>query len=117
MAKRKGVPSPQKSYQANAIAAQATLKHSTVAGPVSINRDWFFMMVNFLKLRLNRLTNLLSQFIEQLSQEEELEEALLILQPLYYDLYMLKAIRESQRTVRPGDSMTYEEAVRVLRSR
>ena len=74
-------------------------------------------MVNFLRLRLNRLTSLLSNLIEQISEEEQLEEALLILQPLYYDLYMLKAIRESKRSVRPGDSMTYEEAVRFLRSR
>jgi len=43
-----------------------------------------------------------------------LPDAWVILQPLYYDLYMLGAMQESVRTVRPGDVLTREEALLLL---
>lgn len=69
--------------------------------------------MDFLKRRVRRVSELLSQLIERLP-DDDLEDVWVVLEPLYYDLYMLKAIRESQRTVRPGDTMKYEEAIRVL---
>ena len=69
--------------------------------------------MNLLRSRLLRLTYQLSHLIDQLS-EEDLEIAWRALQSVYYDLYMLKAIHEAKRTVQPGDTMSYEEAVRVL---
>jgi hypothetical protein len=66
--------------------------------------------MNLLRDRLQRLTEQLPGLIEQLS-DESLEDAWKILQPLYYDLYMLTAMQESMRTVRPGDNLTREEAL------
>ena len=60
-----------------------------------------------------RLTYHLGYLIDRLS-DEDLETAWSSLQSVYYDLYMLKAIHESKRSVQPGDTMNYEEAVRVL---
>jgi hypothetical protein len=51
--------------------------------------------------------------IDQLP-DESLTEAWTVLQPLYYDLYILGAMQESRRSVRPGDSLTREEALRLL---
>lgn len=69
--------------------------------------------MDFLKSRLIRLTYQLSYLIDRLS-DEDLQTAWCSLQSVYYDLYMLKAIHEAKRTVQPGDTMNYEEAVRVL---
>ncbi|MEW6494119.1 MAG: hypothetical protein AB1589_16645 [Cyanobacteriota bacterium] len=51
--------------------------------------------------------------MDQLS-DESLEDVWKVLQPLYYDLYMLGAMQEAMRTVRPGDVLTREEALRFL---
>ncbi|HBL57991.1 MAG TPA: hypothetical protein DDZ80_05475 [Cyanobacteria bacterium UBA8803] len=69
--------------------------------------------MNLLRGRLQRLTQQLSSIIEQLP-DESLADAWQVLQPLYYDLYMLTAIQESMQTIRPGDAMTREEALRLL---
>jgi hypothetical protein len=63
---------------------------------------------------LLRLSQQLPHLIEQLP-DETLEEAWAVLQPLYYDLYMLGAMHEAMRTIRPGDNLTREEALRLLR--
>ncbi|MBD2180890.1 MULTISPECIES: hypothetical protein [Aerosakkonema] len=70
--------------------------------------------MNVLKSRLHRLTYQLSGLIEQLA-DEDLETAWRVLQQVYCDLYTIKAINEAKRQVQPGDTMNYEEAVRVLR--
>lgn len=69
--------------------------------------------MNFLRGRLQLLTEQLPDLIDQLS-DENLEDAWKVLQPLYYDLYMLGAMQEAMRTVRPGDVLTREEALRFL---
>ena len=69
--------------------------------------------MNMLRGRLQRLTAQLPDVIEQLP-DESLLDAWVVLQPLYYDLYMLGAMQESVRTVRPGDVLTREEALLLL---
>jgi hypothetical protein len=69
--------------------------------------------MNLLRGRLQRLTEQLPSLIEQLP-DENLEEAWTVLQPLYYDLYILSAMQQSRRTIRPGDSLTREEALLLL---
>lgn len=69
--------------------------------------------MNMLRGRLQRLTAQLPDLIEQLP-DESLPDAWVVLQPLYYDLYMLGAMQESVRTVRPGDVLTREEALLLL---
>ncbi len=55
----------------------------------------------------------LHDLIDRLS-EQELETALELMTTLYYDLFMLKAIQYAQQTLKPGDSLTTEEAIRGL---
>ncbi len=69
--------------------------------------------MNLLRGRLQRLTAQLPDIIEQLP-DESLQDAWVVLQPIYYDLYMLGAMQESMRTVRPGDVLTREEALLLL---
>lgn len=69
--------------------------------------------MNFLRGRLQLLAEQLPDLIDQLS-DENLEDVWKVLQPLYYDLYMLGAMQEAMRTVRPGDVLTREEALRLL---
>lgn len=69
--------------------------------------------MNLLRDRLQRLSQQLPILIGQLP-DESLADAWKVLQPLYYDLYMLSAMQESMRTIRPGDAMTREEALRLL---
>lgn len=69
--------------------------------------------MNFLRGRLQRLSAQMPHLINQLP-DDSLEDAWKVLQALYYDLYMLKAIQESKQTVQPGDSLTREEALLLL---
>ncbi len=69
--------------------------------------------MNFLRGRLQLLAEQLPDLINQLS-DENLDDIWKVLQPLYYDLYMLGAMQEAMRTVRPGDVLTREEALRFL---
>jgi len=69
--------------------------------------------MDFNKSKLHRLTKYLPDLIDQLP-EEELKNAWCILQPLIYDLYMLRAIQESKRTFSPGDTLTREDALQAL---
>ncbi|MCL1465246.1 hypothetical protein [Argonema galeatum] len=68
---------------------------------------------NILRSRLHRLTYKLDFLIDELS-DDELETTWSILQEVYYDIYVVKAIQEAKRNVQPGDTMNYEEAVRLL---
>ncbi|MBD1837688.1 hypothetical protein H6F78_15415 [Coleofasciculus sp. FACHB-64] len=69
--------------------------------------------MNFLRGRLQRLTAQLPDLIDQLA-DDNLDDAWKVLQQIYYDLYMLKAIQESKHTVQPGETLTREEALRML---
>lgn len=51
--------------------------------------------------------------IDSLS-DKELESLWVELETLYHDLYMLKAVEASQQTHRPGDTLTREDALRLL---
>ncbi|MGL5080500.1 MAG: hypothetical protein ACRC8A_03350 [Microcoleaceae cyanobacterium] len=55
----------------------------------------------------------LHQLVDRLS-DEDLETAWGLLVTFYYDSSMLKAIQDAQATLRPGDSLTYEETIQVL---
>lgn len=71
------------------------------------------MSMNLLRDRLQHLTRQLPELIAKLP-DESLSDAWLVLQPIYYDLYMLGAMQESMRTLRPGDVLTREEALLLL---
>jgi len=62
---------------------------------------------------LHRLTEQLPDLIEQLP-DESLQDAWIVLQSLYDDLYMLGAMQEAMRNIRPGDVLTRDEALRFL---
>lgn len=68
---------------------------------------------NLLRSRLQHLTDQLPSLVEQLPNEN-LDDIWRVLQPLYYDLFMLKAIQESKRSHSPGDTLTRDEALRLL---
>lgn len=51
--------------------------------------------------------------IDHLS-DQELEKVWVELETLYYDLYMLKAVQASKEAHNPGDTLTREEALRLL---
>lgn len=46
--------------------------------------------------------------------EDNLGTAWKFLQTLYYDDFMLQEIQDAKQTLRPGDSLTREEALQVL---
>ncbi len=71
--------------------------------------------MNLLRDRLQRLIRQLPDLIEQMP-DESLEDAWTVLQPLYYDLYILEAMQKSMRSISPGDTMTREEALSLLYS-
>ncbi len=62
--------------------------------------------MNLLRIRIHHL-------IEQLA-DEELESVWTVVEALYYDFYMLKAIEEVKRSQQPWDILTHDEAVRML---
>ncbi|MFM6191365.1 MAG: hypothetical protein ACKPEN_11520 [Planktothrix sp.] len=62
---------------------------------------------------MNPLRKKLHYLIDRIS-EEDLGKAWKSLQALFYDRYMLKAIEEAKETLKPGDSLTYEEALELL---
>lgn len=106
------------------MVAKATLKHFTVAERFSKGDarrsgsidNYQFLAMDFTRRRLRRLNDQIFEFIEESCPEEDLEKAWKVMQSLYYDLYMLRAIREAKEAVQPGDTMLYEEALRVYRS-
>jgi len=51
--------------------------------------------------------------IDQLS-DDELANMWSVLLELYCDLYMLRAIQSAKRTLKPGDTLTREEALAFL---
>jgi hypothetical protein len=72
-----------------------------------------FVSMNLLRDRLHHLTTQLPEIITKLP-DESLPDAWKVLQPIYDDLYMLGAMQESMRTLRPGDVLTREEALLLL---
>lgn len=51
--------------------------------------------------------------IDSLS-DKEVESLWTELETLYHDLYVLRAVEASQHTHRPGDTLTREDAMRLL---
>ncbi len=51
--------------------------------------------------------------IDSLS-DQEIESLWVELETLYHDLYVLKAVEASQHSHRPGDTLTREDALRLL---
>jgi hypothetical protein len=62
--------------------------------------------MNLLRIRIHHL-------IEQLT-DDELEKVWSLLHDLHCDFYMMKAIQEVKRSQQPWDTLTHEEAVRLL---
>lgn len=62
---------------------------------------------------MNPLRSRVHRLIDQLS-DEEVESLWPVLEALYYDFYMIRAIEESKQTLQPGDTLTHEEALRSL---
>lgn len=67
----------------------------------------------FLRGRLHRLAGQLPILIDHLD-DDHLQEAWKVLQPIYYNLYMLNAIQEAKHCLQPGESLTRDEAIRLL---
>ncbi|MBL1176106.1 hypothetical protein [Pantanalinema sp. GBBB05] len=63
-------------------------------------------MVNSLRPRIHQL-------IDQLS-DEDLVDIWSVLSELYLDAFMIQAIQASKQSLKPGDTFTREEALRVL---
>lgn len=62
--------------------------------------------MNLLRIRIHHL-------IEQLA-DEDLQSVWGVIETLYHDFYMLKAIEEVKRSQQPWDILTHDEAVRML---
>ncbi len=62
--------------------------------------------MNLLRIRIHHL-------IEQLASDD-LQEIWSVIHGLYCDFYMLKAIEEVKRSQQPWDSLTHDEALRLL---
>jgi hypothetical protein len=62
--------------------------------------------MNLLRLRMHHL-------IEQLA-DEDLQSIWDVLEALYFDFYMLKAIQKVKRSQQPWDILTHDEAIRLL---
>jgi hypothetical protein len=46
--------------------------------------------------------------------DEDLQQVRNVVESLYYDLYVLRAIQEAQSNLTPGDSLTREAAIKFL---
>ncbi|MGI0487624.1 hypothetical protein ACN4EK_19450 [Pantanalinema rosaneae CENA516] len=62
---------------------------------------------------VNRLRTKVHRLIDQLS-DEQLVNIWADLSDLYCDSYMIQAIQASKQSLKPGDTLTREEALRVL---
>ncbi len=62
---------------------------------------------------MDRFRNRLHLLIDQLS-EEELADMWSVMAELCYDLYMQRAIQASKQALKPGDTLTREEALEFL---
>lgn len=62
---------------------------------------------------MNSVRSKTYRLIDQLS-DDELVMVWGVLEPLHYDLYLLKAIQDAKKSLSPGDSLTREEALRFL---
>jgi len=50
----------------------------------------------------------------ELLEPEDLENLWLIVLSYYYDMYMSRAIQEAKKSQQPWDTLTHEEALRLL---
>lgn len=63
-----------------------------------------------------QMQQLLGEISEELDNlpDSALEPIFSALRPLGYDIYMLRAIRQAQNTLQPGDTLTRDEAIQFL---
>ncbi|PSB25767.1 hypothetical protein [Stenomitos frigidus] len=54
--------------------------------------------------------------VEQLA-DDELLDVWIVLSELYCDFYMLRATQACKQTLKPGDTLTRDEALRLLSAR
>ncbi|QIZ72224.1 hypothetical protein [Oxynema aestuarii] len=66
-----------------------------------------------LRIQIQQLITQIGREIEQIP-EDDLEQVCNVLEPLYYDLYAFRAILEAQQNLKPGDSLTRDEALQFL---
>lgn len=50
----------------------------------------------------------------ELVDPDDLENLWVIVESYYYDMYMTKAIQEAKKSQQPWDTLTHEEALRLL---
>lgn len=62
---------------------------------------------------MNPLRSRAHRLIDRLS-DEDLQNVWPALQEIYYDTYLLRAIQEGKQTLKPGDTLNREEALRWL---
>jgi hypothetical protein len=94
------VVSPSNSANAVLLCCKSS---DAIAGCSVTTADW----------DMNPLRSRVHHLIDQLL-DEEVESLWPVLEALYYDFYMIRAIEESKQTLQPGDTLTREEALRSL---
>ncbi|MDX2098635.1 MAG: hypothetical protein SFW36_12735 [Leptolyngbyaceae cyanobacterium bins.59] len=62
---------------------------------------------------MNPLRSRVHRLVDRLS-DEDLEDVWIAMRNYYYDSYVLKAIADAKATLRPGDTLNREEALRFL---
>ncbi len=62
--------------------------------------------MNLERIRIHQVIELLDP--------EDLENLWLIVLSYYYDMYMSRAIQEAKKSQQPWDTLTHEEALRLL---
>lgn len=50
----------------------------------------------------------------ELVDPDDLENLWVMVESYYYDMYMTKAIQEAKKSQQPWDTLTHEEALRLL---
>ncbi|MEB3827212.1 hypothetical protein [Phormidium sp. CCY1219] len=69
--------------------------------------------MSVLRKKVRHLIHQLYWQVEQMS-DEDLQQVRNVVESLYYDLYVLRAIQEAQSNLTPGDSLTREAAIKFL---
>lgn len=67
-----------------------------------------------MKLAMNLLRNRVHHLVDRLS-DEEIDTLWPLLRSLYWDFYVLRAIQDAKRAMTPGDSLTHEEALELIK--
>ncbi|MBA3923918.1 MAG: hypothetical protein H0X31_20390 [Nostocaceae cyanobacterium] len=62
--------------------------------------------MNLQRIRIHQVIELLDP--------DDLENLWVIVESYYYDMYMSRAIQEAKKSQQPWDTLTHEEALRLL---